>query len=58
VTGAHGETVTAAGWFRWKSGHGEWLGSISEVRGSFPGGCSGAGRTGVGCPRRTGGRQG
>jgi hypothetical protein len=34
-----------------------WLGSVNEVRGSFPGGCSGAGWIGVGCPRRAGGRR-
>jgi hypothetical protein len=28
----------------------EWLGSVSGVRGSSPGGCSGAGRAGVSCP--------
>jgi hypothetical protein len=50
-----GEAVTAARWFRWKSGHEKWPGSVSEVRRSFPGGYNGAGRTGVGCPRRTGG---
>jgi hypothetical protein len=27
------------------------------VRGSFPGGCSGAGRLGVSCPRRAGGHR-
>jgi hypothetical protein len=36
-----GQTVMAVGWFQWKSGHGEWLGSVSEVRRSFLGGCSG-----------------
>jgi hypothetical protein len=62
--------VTAR-WFRWGSGREEWPGSISGVRGSSPGGCSGvsgvrgsspggcsgAGRAGVSCPRRTGSRQ-
>jgi hypothetical protein len=36
-----GEAVTAARWFRWKSGHEEWPGSVSEVRGSSPRGRSG-----------------
>jgi hypothetical protein len=36
-----GEAVTAARWFRWQSGHEEWPGSISEVRGSCPGGHNG-----------------
>jgi hypothetical protein len=44
-----------ARWFRWGFGREEWSGSISEVRGSSPGGCSGAGMVGVSCPRRAGG---
>jgi hypothetical protein len=47
-----GERVTAAGWFRWKSDHGEWLGSISEMRRSFPGGYSGQWEADGGGPRR------
>jgi hypothetical protein len=32
---------TTARWFRWKSDHEEWPGTVSEVRGSSPGGRSG-----------------
>jgi hypothetical protein len=52
-----GEEVATVRWFRWGSGREEWLGSVSGVRGSSLGGCSGAERAGVSCPRRTGGRR-
>jgi hypothetical protein len=39
-------------WFWWGSGHEEWHGSVCGVRRSSLGGCSGAGRAGVSCPRR------
>jgi hypothetical protein len=45
------EEVAMVRWFRWESGREEWPGSVSGVRGSSPGGCSGAGRAGVSCPR-------
>jgi hypothetical protein len=47
-----GEEVATVRWFRWGSGREKWPGSVSGVRGSSPGGCSGAGRAGVSCPRR------
>jgi hypothetical protein len=47
-----GEEVATERWFRWGSGREEWLGSVSGVRGSSLGGCSGAGRAGVSCSRR------
>jgi hypothetical protein len=50
-TEAHHEEVAMVRWFRWGSGRKEWPGSVSGVRGSSPGGCSGAGRVGVSCPR-------
>jgi hypothetical protein len=52
-----GEEVATVRWFLWESGREEWPGSVSGVRGSSPGGCSGAGRAGVSCPRRTEGRR-
>jgi hypothetical protein len=52
-----GEEVATVRWFRWESGREEWPGSVSGVRGSSLGGCSGAGRAGVSCPRRIGGRR-
>jgi hypothetical protein len=48
---------TTARWFRWKSSHEEWPGSVSEVRGSSPGGRSGEWKVDGGSPRRIEGRQ-
>jgi hypothetical protein len=45
-----GEEVATVRWFRWGSGREEWPGSVSGVRGSSLGGCSGARRAGVSCP--------
>jgi hypothetical protein len=42
-----------ARWFRWKSGHEKWPGSVSDARGSFPGGCSRQWEADSGGPRRT-----
>jgi hypothetical protein len=46
-----GEEVATVRWFRWGFGREKLPGSVSEVRGSSPGGCSGTGRAGVSCPR-------
>jgi hypothetical protein len=46
-----------ARWFRWKSSHEEWPGSVSEVRGNSPGGHGGQWEADGGGPRRTGGRR-
>jgi hypothetical protein len=43
---------TTPRWFRWKSGQEEWPGSVSEVRGSSPGGRSGQWKADSGGPRR------
>jgi hypothetical protein len=48
---------TTAGWFRWKSGHEEWPGSVSEVRERSPGGRSVQWEADGGGPRRTEGRR-
>jgi hypothetical protein len=47
-----GEEVATVRWFRWGSGRKEWPRSVSGVRGSSPGGCSGAGRAEMSCPRQ------
>jgi hypothetical protein len=57
VTGAHQRDGNGGGVVPVEVRPWEWLGSVSEVRGSFLGGCSGTGWTGVGCPRRAGGRR-
>jgi hypothetical protein len=44
------EEVATVRWFRWESGREEWHGSVSGVRGSSLGVCSGAARAGVSCP--------
>jgi hypothetical protein len=46
-----GEAVTTARWFRWKSGHEEWPGSVSRVRESSPAGRSGQWEADGGGPR-------